>query len=117
MERGNSIISTLGARIPTKVSTSRGCRNEKKKPGVSNTPYNGGRWITDGGWWVTDGGWCVTDGGWWVTDGSWWVATKHQRVDAIVKKKTRVRVLMAPPEHLQVDNVRVLQYSCSEICM
>ena len=57
----------------------RGCRNEKKKLGVSNTPYNGGRWITDGSWWVTDGGWCVTDGG-------WWVATKHQRVDAIVKK-------------------------------
>ena len=59
----------------------------KKKLGVSNTPYDGGRWITDGGWWVTDGGWCVTDGGWWVTDGGWWVATKHQRVDAIVKKK------------------------------
>ena len=96
----------------------RGCRNEKKKLGVSNTPYHGGRWITDGGrwitdggwwitdggwcvtdggWWVTDGGWWVTDGGWWVTDGGWWVATKHQRVDAIVKKK-RVSVLMAPPE-------------------
>ena len=52
----------------------------KKKLGVSNMPY-------DGGWWVTDGGWCVTDGGWCVTDGGWWVATKHQRVDAIVKKK------------------------------
>ena len=70
----------------------RGCRNErKKKLGVSNTPYDGGWWVTDGGWWVTDGGWCVTDGGWWVTDGGWcvtdggwWVATKHQRVDAIV---------------------------------
>ena len=57
---------------------------------------NGGWWVTDGGWWVTDGGWCVTEGGWWVTDGGWWVATKHQRVDAIVKKK-RVSVLMAPP--------------------
>ena len=34
-----------------------------------------------------DGGWWVTVGGWWVTDGGWWVATKHQRVDAIVKKK------------------------------
>ena len=54
---------------------------------MSNTPYDGGRWVTDGGWcvtdggwcgtdggWcVTDGGWCVTDGGWWVTDGGWWV--------------------------------------------
>ena len=28
----------------------------KKKLGVSNTPYDGGRWVTDGGWWVTDGG-------------------------------------------------------------
>ena len=44
---------------------------EKKKLGVSNTPYDGGWWVTDGGWWVTDGGWWVTDGGWWVTDGSW----------------------------------------------
>ena len=70
---------------------------KKKKLGVSNTPYGGGRWATDGGWWVTDGGLWVTDGGWWVTDGGlWvtdgglWVATirdKHQRVDAIVKKK------------------------------
>ena len=67
----------------------RGCHNNKKKKklGVSNTPYDGGRWVTDGGWcvtdggwcvtdggWcVTDGGWCVTDGGWWVTDGGWWV--------------------------------------------
>ena len=68
----------------------RGCRNEKKKLGVSNTPY-------DGGWWVTDGGWCVTDGGWWVTDGGWWVATRHQRVDAIVKKRGGGGVLMAPP--------------------
>ena len=57
-------------------------------------PYDGGWWVTDGGrcvtdggWCVTDGGWCVTDGGWCVTDGGWWVATKHQRVDAIVKKK------------------------------
>ena len=64
---------------------------------------DGGRWVTDGGWWVTDGGWCVTDGDWWVTDGGWcvtdggwWVATKHHRVDAMVKKK-RVSVLMAPP--------------------
>ena len=60
---------------------------KKKKLGVSNTPYDGGRWVTDGGWLVTDGGWCVTDGGWWVTDGGWWVATKHQRVAALVKKK------------------------------
>ena len=66
---------------------------KKKKLGVSNTPYDGGPWVTDGGWWVTDGGWwvtdggwCVTDGGWWVTDGGWWVATKHQRVAALVKK-------------------------------
>ena len=52
----------------------RGCHNNKKKKlGVSNTPYDGGRWVTDGGWWVTDGVWCVTDGGWWVTDGGWWV--------------------------------------------
>ena len=66
----------------------RGCRNEtKKKLGMSNTPYDGGWWITDGGWWVADGGWWVTDGGWWVTDGGWWVATIHQRVDAIVQKK------------------------------
>ena len=72
-----------------------GAVNErKKKLGVSNTPYDGGRWVTDGGWWVTDGGWwvtdggwcvtdggwcvtdggwCVTDGGWWVTDGGWWL--------------------------------------------
>ena len=90
----------------------------KKKIGVSNTPYDGGRWVTDGGWWVTDGGWWVTnggwwvtdggwwvtdggwwvtDGGWWVTDGGWWVATKHQRVDAIVKKRGG-GVLMAPPD-------------------
>ena len=79
------------------VPLARGRRNEKKKLGVSNTPYDGGRWVTNGGWWSTDGGWCVTDGGWWVTDGGWcvtdggwqvtdggwWVATKHQRVDAI----------------------------------
>ena len=52
----------------------RGCRkrNKKKKLGVSNTPYDGGRWVTDGGRWVTDGGWWATDGGWWVTDGGWW---------------------------------------------
>ena len=69
------------------VCSCRGCRNgEKKKLGVSNTPY-------DGGYWVTDGGWCVTDGG-------WWVATKHQRVYAIVKKQKRVSVLMAPPVQL-----------------
>ena len=55
---------------------------KKKKLGVSNTPYDGGRWVTDGGW-------CVTDGGWWVTDGGWWVATKHQRVAALVKKKKK----------------------------
>ena len=77
---------------------------KKKKLGVSNTPYDGGRWVTDGGWWVTDGGWWVTDGGWWVTDGGWWVtdggwwvATKHQRVAALVKKKKRLSVLMATP--------------------
>ena len=35
----------------------------------------------------------------WVTDGGWWVATKHQRADAIVKKK-RLSVLMAPPESI-----------------
>ena len=46
---------------------------KKRKLGVSNTPYNGGWWVTDGGWWVTDGGWWVTDGGWWVTAGGWWV--------------------------------------------
>ena len=90
----------------------RGCHNNKKKLGVSNTPYDGGWWVTDGGWWVTDGGWwvtdggwcvtdggwwvidrgwCVTDGGWWVTDGGWWVATKHQRVAALVKKKKAER--------------------------
>ena len=88
----------------------RGCRNGKKKLRVSNTPYDGGRWVTDGGWWVTDGGWwvtdggwCVTDGGWWVsdggwcaTDGGWWVATKHQRVDAIVKKKKGERPYGTP---------------------
>jgi hypothetical protein len=45
---------------------------KKKKLGVSNTPYDGGRWVTDGGRWVTDGGWWATDGGWWVTDGGWW---------------------------------------------
>ena len=92
------------------TGTNRGCRNEKKKLGVSNTPYDGGRWITDGGWWITDGGWCVTDGGWcvtdggwcvtdgswWVTDGGWWVATKHQRVDAIVKKKRGERPYGTP---------------------
>ena len=113
------------------MPNARGCRNIKKKLGVSNTPYDGGRWVTDGGWWVTaggwwvtaggwwvtdggwwvtaggwwvtdggwwvtdggwwvtDGGWWVTDGGWWVTDGGWWVATKHQRVDAIVKKNKK----------------------------
>ena len=66
---------------PLSSGCTRGCRNEKKtKLGVSNTPYDGGRWltvggwcVTDGGWWVTDGGWCVTDGGWCVTDGGWWV--------------------------------------------
>ena len=58
---------------------------------------DGGWRVTDGGWWVTDGGWWVTDGGWWVTDGGWWVATKHQKVDAIVKQKKRVSILMAPP--------------------
>ena len=75
---------------------SRGCRNEKKKLGVSNTPYDGGWCVTDGGWCVTDGGWCITDGGWWVTDGGWWVATKHQRVDAIVKKKKGERPYGTP---------------------
>ena len=73
-------------------------KKRKKKLGVSNMPYDGGRWVTDGGWCVTDGGWWVTNGGWCVTDGGWWVATKHQRVDAIEKKKKkRVSVLMAPP--------------------
>ena len=48
-------------------------KKKKKKLGVSNTPYDGGRWVTDGGWWVTDGGRWVTDGGWWVTDGGWCV--------------------------------------------
>ena len=48
-----------------------GCRNGKKNLGVSNTPYNGGWWVTDGSWWVTDGSWSVTNGGWWVTNGSW----------------------------------------------
>ena len=76
----------------------RGCRNEKKKLGVSNPPYDGGWWVTDGGWCVTDGGWWVANGGWWVTNGGWWVATKHQRVDAIVKKRGGVSVLMAPPD-------------------
>ena len=77
-----------GAEWVARAVDARGCRNrEKKKLGVSNTPYDGGQWVTDGGWWVTDGGWWVTDGGWWVTDGGWWVATKHQRVDAIVKKR------------------------------
>ena len=56
---------------------------------MSNTPYDGGRWVNDGGWWVTDGGW-------WVTDGGWWVATKHQRVDAIVKKKKGERPYGTP---------------------
>ena len=100
-----------------RTHTPGGAVMKKKKLGVSDTPYDGGRWVidggwwvTDGGWWVTDGGWCVTDGGWWVTDGGWcvpdgcwwvtdggwWVATKHQRVDAIVKKKG-VSPLMAPP--------------------
>ena len=121
-----SLVTPKGRSAPSAAATSwdrstdpslvhlvlgRGRRNEKKKLGVSNTPYDGGRWVTDGGWWVTDGGWCVTDGGWcvtdgglwvtdggwWVTDGGWWVATKHQRVDATVRKKTRVSVLMAPP--------------------
>ena len=32
----------------------------KKNLTVSNTPYDGGWWVTDGGWWVTDGGWRVT---------------------------------------------------------
>ena len=42
----------------------RGCCNEeKKKLGVSNTPYDGSWWVTDGGWWVTDGSWRVTAGG------------------------------------------------------
>ena len=41
----------------------------KKKLGVSNTPYDGGCWVTDGVWWVTDGVWWVTDGVWWVTAG------------------------------------------------
>ena len=72
-----------------RMADARGCRNgkkEKRKLGVSNTPY-------DGGWWVTDGGWCVTDGG-------WWVATKHQRVDAIVKKKKGERPYGTPwPMH------------------
>ena len=54
----------------------------KKKLGVSNTPYDGSRWVTDGGWWVTDGG--------------WWVATKHQRVDAIAKKKKGERPYGTP---------------------
>ena len=39
----------------------------KKKLGVSNTPYDGGRWVTDGSWWLTDGSWWVTDGSWRVT--------------------------------------------------
>ena len=57
---------------------------------------DGGWWATNGGWWVTDGGWWATDGGWWVTDGGWWVATKHQRVDAIVKKKKGERPYGTP---------------------
>ena len=84
---------------------------KKKKLGVSNTPYDGGRWVTDGGWWVTDGGWCVTDGGWWVTDGGWWVATKHQRVAALVKKKKRLSVLMATPGTACILRTQRLGYS------
>ena len=137
--------------VPTPQPPAWGAVMEKKKLGVSNTPYDGGpmmaalrwrpvgnrwrlvgnrwrlvcnrwrlvgnrwrlvcnRWRLVGNrwrlvcnrWrlvcnWVTDGGWCVTDGGWCVTDGGWRVATKHQRVDAIVKEKKRVSVLMAPP--------------------
>ena len=88
----------------------RGCRNEKKKLGVSNTPYDGGWWVTDGGWCVTDDGWCVTDGGWWVTDGGWWVAAKHQRVDAIVKKEGGgggERPYGAPWVETRVTSIRV----------
>ena len=36
---------------------------KKKKLRVSNTPYDGGWWVTNGGWWVTDGSWRVTAGG------------------------------------------------------
>ena len=41
----------------------------KKKLKVSNTPYHGGRCVTDGGWWVTNGGWWVADGSWRVSAG------------------------------------------------
>ena len=34
-------------------------KKKKKNPGVSNTPYNGGWWVTNGVWWVTDGSWRV----------------------------------------------------------
>ena len=85
-----SELSHICMQMPAPHGGGRGCRNErKKKLGVSNTPYDGGRWVTDGGWWVTDGGWCVTDGG-------WWVATKHQRVDAIVIKKKGERPYGTP---------------------
>ena len=89
-------LVSIGSCSEGRCRIGRGCRNEKKNLGVSNPLYDGGRWVTDGGrwvtdggWWVTDGGWWVTDGGWCVTDGGWWVATKHQRVDAIVKKKKK----------------------------
>ena len=110
--RGFAVLAACwsSSRPAGRPGMARGCHNKekKKKLGVSNTPYDGGRWVTDGGWWVTDGGWWVTDGGWWVTDGGWWVtdggwwvtdggwwvadggwwvATKHQRVAALVKKK------------------------------
>ena len=73
---GHPHLQSLPRRTPPLSGApccARGCRNEKKnkKLGVSNTPYDGGWWVTDGSWWVTDGSWWVTDDGWWVTDGSW----------------------------------------------
>ena len=77
-KRGRRCLAVAASRHGTRVLSvpwyaAMWCRNGKKKLGVSNTPYDGGRWVTNGSWWVTDGGWWVTDGSWWVTDGGWWV--------------------------------------------
>ena len=57
------------AKVIASCSPSGGAVMKKKKLGVSNTPYDGGWWVTDGGWWVTGGGWWVTNGSWRVTAG------------------------------------------------
>ena len=63
LQLGGSILVPPQPPFGTVGSSYAGDAVMEKKFRVSNTPYDGGWWVTDGGWWVTDGGWRVTAGG------------------------------------------------------